>query len=466
MRFRSTLLVFAVPFFLSAQELPILGKLPPLKDTVDADRLTAAFHTERRQALRALLPERGVAMLEAATLKTRSNDVSYEYHQDPDLYYLTGVTEPEAVLFVFKEPRMVRGASVNELLVVRDRDPASEVWTGKRLGVDGARSVSGVASVVGPFQLSSMDGFLTEDDVLHRIDPAATDAPVKGEWPAVRRVKDHALKGSGLSRWMAELREVKRAEEMVLLRKAIDITCEAERMLMRSLVPGMTEYQAEAVVQYVFSARGAEHEGYPSILGGAAHSCVLHYETNRGTLKAGDLLVSDVGAEYHGYTADVTRTLPVSGTFTTDQAAIYDLVLKAQEAGIAAVQVGAPFHAAHHAATEVITKGLLELGIIKEASQVRRYFMHGTSHYLGLDVHDAGRYGLLAEGNLITVEPGIYIAEGSPCDPRWWNIGVRIEDDILVTAQGPENLSACVPRSRGEVEALMASPLEALPLPR
>ena len=239
------------------------------------------------------------------------------------------------------------------------------------------------------------------------------------------------------------------------MRKAIDITCEAQNELMRKLEPEMTEYQTEAIVEFVFKMNGAEHEGFPSIQGGGPHSCVLHYVTNRRTLGSGDLLVSDIGAEYHGYTADVTRTLPANGRFTPDQRKIYDLVLAAQEAGIREVRAGNQFRAAHNAATTVISKGLKELGIIQDEGDVRRYFMHGTSHYLGLDVHDAGSYGPFATGNVITDEPVFFIAKDSPCDPRWWEIGVRIEDDILVTDGDPINLSTGSPRKAEEIEAVM-----------
>nr|MBA3901631.1 M24 family metallopeptidase [Bacteroidota bacterium] len=182
---------------------------------------------------------------------------------------------------------------------------------------------------------------------------------------------------------------------------------------------------------------------------------ILHYTTNRRTLKDGDLLVADVGAEYHGYTADVTRTLPVNGKFSKEQKIIYDIVLEAQTAGIAACKAGNKFKGPHNIATEIIRKRLMEHGIIKSPMESNLYFMHGTSHYLGLDVHDEGLYGNLAPGNVITVEPGIYIPEGSPCDPKWWNIGVRIEDDILITSGAPVNLSRYAPRTTEEIEKLM-----------
>jgi len=260
---------------------------------------------------------------------------------------------------------------------------------------------------------------------------------------------------AGLELMMASLREIKLQQELVLLRKAITMTCEAQIELMKALEPGMTEYQSEAIVEFFFKVRGAEDVGFPSILGSGENSCILHYTTNRKHLDNPELLVSDIGAEYHGYTADVTRTIPIKGVFSPEQKAIYNIVLEAQEAGIAKCLKGKPFMAPHKAAVEVIQNRLLELGIIKETSEYRKYFMHGTSHYLGLDVHDAGLYDVLKVNSVITVEPGIYIAEGSDCDPKWWNIGVRIEDDILITESEPENLSSLAPRTVEEIEAVM-----------
>jgi Xaa-Pro aminopeptidase len=221
------------------------------------------------------------------------------------------------------------------------------------------------------------------------------------------------------------------------------------------LEPGMKEYQAQAVAEYIFKKEGSEYVGYPSIVGGGENSCILHYETNRKKLEAGNLLVIDAGAEYHGYTADVTRTLPVNGVFSPEEKAIYNIVLEAQEAGIKACKQGVEFRATHKATVAIVQKRLKELGIIKESNDFMKYFFHGTSHYLGLDVHDAGNYGKLAPGNIITVEPGIYIPAGSDCDPKWWNIGVRIEDDVLITGGEPEVLSGKLPKKTEEIETLM-----------
>jgi Xaa-Pro aminopeptidase len=213
----------------------------------------------------------------------------------------------------------------------------------------------------------------------------------------------------------------------------------------------------EAKGEYTFHYHGAEDIGYPSICGSAENGCVLHYEKNRRPLSPGDLILLDMGAEYHGYTADITRTLPVSGGFTAEQRAVYDIVLRAQEAGIRACKTGNAFREPHNAAYREVAAGLLELGLITTEKQAKQYFPHSTSHYLGLDVHDPGSYGVLEANQVITVEPGIYIPPGSPCDKKWWNIGIRIEDDILITPDGPENLSGKLPRDPEVIEKLITN---------
>ncbi|MFN6036884.1 MAG: M24B family metallopeptidase, partial [Bacteroidota bacterium] len=258
----------------------------------------------------------------------------------------------------------------------------------------------------------------------------------------------------------AQLREIKTPEEMKLLRKAIDISVKGHLMLMENLKTGMKEYQAQALVEFGFRFNGAEFEGYPSILGGGENSCILHYISNRKKLQGKDLIVCDAGAEYHGYTADVTRTLPTDGNYSSEEKTIYNIVLQAQDAGIKACKKNNVFRAPHQAAVDVIKKKLFEAGVIKKEEDYIKYFFHGTSHYLGLDVHDAGTNGRLKPGSVITVEPGIYIPEGSPCDKKWWNIGVRIEDDILITEGEPENLSGALPRKIEEIEKIMSGSKE------
>lgn len=242
---------------------------------------------------------------------------------------------------------------------------------------------------------------------------------------------------------------------MTILRKAIAISVDGHKEMIRYTASGLSEYSAQAAGEFIFRREGAEDVGYPSICGAGENGCTLHYITNREELKKGELLLLDMGAEYLGYTADITRTIPVSGKFTPEQKQIYQLVYDAQEAAFRMCAPGNTFRSPHQAAVEVIRKGLKDLGIIEKEEDYRIYFPHGTSHYLGLDVHDAGTRGALQAGNVITVEPGIYIPPGSHCDPKWWKIGVRIEDDVLITADGYEILSGNLPRKASEIEALM-----------
>ena len=267
---------------------------------------------------------------------------------------------------------------------------------------------------------------------------------------------------------MNTLRETKTDEELVLLKKAIEISAVGQNEVMKAMHPNMSETEIQGVHEYVYKKYGAEYEGYPSIVGGGNNGCILHYIENNKTEVGNDLVLMDLGAEYHGYTADVTRTIPANGKFTIEQKQIYDIVYEAQEAGIKVSTVGAPFQAPGEASYKVVAEGLIALGIIKNESEARTYFPHGTSHYLGLDVHDKGTYGNYKPNTVITVEPGIYIPEGSACDKKWWGIAVRIEDDILITENGPVNLSALAPRTTEGIEAMMKkqSPLTNFVLPK
>ena len=496
----------------------------------DKDWPSPAFYASRRQAVREHLPPHAVAIFFSAPMRTRSRDVEFEYRQDSDLLYLSGMTEPGSVLIIFAEPTVVAGDTVREVLFVPPRDPRSEVWTGRRLGPEGAERLLGVekalpnteyasvlhtlaADTLRVFHLPLPEGVESGDvlyeqlrvfrDLFHpvevaggtadrrllgllmEVDDAETFRQVKAFLSMqVQEVADSSVQqlfqqfqtsetidawrarreawlqqvpdGFSLRKWLNRLRMHKTEEELALMQRAIDITADAHRALMQTLQPGQYEYQAEALIEYVFKREGAEYPAFPSIVGSGENSVILHYNTNRRQMQAGDVVVVDIGAEYHGYAADITRTLPVSGTFSPEQRAIYELVLKAQEAGIAKARAGEAFRAPGDTARQVIAQGLMELGLIQSPDQVRRFFMHGTSHYVGLDVHDVGTYGLLQPGQVITVEPGIYIAPAPDIDPRWWNIGVRIEDDVLITEGDPVVLSRRVPRTVEAIEAMMA----------
>ena len=255
---------------------------------------------------------------------------------------------------------------------------------------------------------------------------------------------------------MASLREIKTEEELVLLKKAVEISAIGQIEMMKAMHPNMSELEAQGVHEFVYKKYGAEYEGYPSIVGAGANGCILHYiENTKAQIGDNKLILMDLGAEYHGYTADVTRTIPANGKFTQEQKLIYDLVYEAQEAGIAVSKIGHNFGGPSAITRTIINKGLAKLGIIESANTRHNYYPHGATHHIGLDVHDASNNGDFEENMVITVEPGIYIPEGSTCDEKWWGIAVRIEDDILITKDGPINLSARAPRKSEEIEEIM-----------
>ena len=511
---------------------------------VPNDYLTPAFHEGRRQAVREQMPPNSVAVFFTNPIRNRANDVDFHYHQDPNFYYLTGLKEPHAVLLIYKEPQIVNGISMDNVLFVQERDPVREQWDGKRLGIIGAKQKLGFTNVFfstefadfkidfGQFDqvlffdfnndvrddarndadlyslIKSFKGkanftidFNAEKASLYRYittTDSNSSANVAQVLSRSMRVNDDLAKDKLLVAYqgalnerqraelrqqmsvqltnldsqtlpmiMESLREIKLPEELDLLKKAINISAIGQVEVMKAMQPGMSEREIQGIHEFVFKKYGAEYEGYPSIVGGGHNGCVLHYINNDKTEVGSDLVLMDLGAEYHNYTADVTRTIPADGTFSEEQRAIYDIVYEAQEAGIAASVVGASMRSPHYAAVEVIVSGLKDLGIIKNDSEVRKYFPHGTSHYLGLDVHDAGTYNPFQHNTLITVEPGVYIPENSPCDTKWWGIAIRIEDDILITNDGPINLSAYAPRTADSIEAMMQEPsiLDAFILP-
>lgn len=460
-RFRFPFKRFFLPAFCGIFLLSFFAGQPYDYDT---DLLPAAFHHDRREALRDLMPDSSVAVFFANPVRNRSNDVSYDYHPDPNFFYLTGLREPSAMFILFKEKQQIDTAFTNEILFVQDRNPKEEAWTGRRLGADGAKRKLLINTVWNTKSIpdisidwkkySKVFFFPVNEQTADNPDDAADLSDL------IRNFKSQTKKNENndtehLKTYMAMLREVKMPAEMVLLRKAIDISATGHIELMKALEQDMTEYHTQAILEYEFRMQGAEAVGYPSICGAGENSCILHYVTNRKPLEKNNLIVVDAGAEYHGYTADITRTLPADGTYSAEQKIIYDIVLEAQEAGIKECMSGNEFRAPHKAAMRIIKKRLMEQGIIKKEEDYVQYFFHGTSHYLGLDVHDAGLYGKLVPGNVITVEPGIYIPEGSPCDPKWWNIGVRIEDDVLITNAQPEVLSAKIPKTTADIEKMM-----------
>jgi Xaa-Pro aminopeptidase len=255
---------------------------------------------------------------------------------------------------------------------------------------------------------------------------------------------------------LATLREIKMAEELVLLTKAVRISAIGQVEVMKAMKPHMSETELQGIHEFVYKKYGAEYEGYPSIVGAGNNGCILHYIENSKTKLGNELVLMDLGAEYRGFTADVTRTIPANGVFSKEQKAIYQIVYDAQEAGIAAYVIGESMATPNLLSKKIVDQGLFELGIINSLDEKHPYYPHGTSHHIGLDVHDPGNYGNFEENMVVTMEPGIYIPKGSNCDEKWWGIGVRIEDDILVTKTGPVNLSTEAPRTVEEIEKMMA----------
>ncbi|HNP22059.1 MAG TPA: aminopeptidase P family protein [Panacibacter sp.] len=303
-------------------------------------------------------------------------------------------------------------------------------------------------------------GMSTVDDSEYKNDPlllqlvnqpdSATLADV------VRKIKEHPSPSFGYNQLVASLREIKTPEELALLRKSVTLSAVAHAEVMRAINEEMSETEIEGMFEYVHKKYGAEAEGYPPIVGAGANGCILHYIENNVTRVDNQLVLMDVASEYHGYSADITRTIPANGKFTSDQKAIYDLVYNAQEAVFPLCKEGTPFSSLNEKATEVLAEGLLDLGIIKDKKDVSLYYIHGCSHHMGLDVHDKSVTPVLQQNMVITVEPGIYIPKGSPCDPKWWDIAVRIEDDVVIGKADCEILSKAAPRKASDVEAMTA----------
>jgi len=456
------------------------------------DYLSSDFHKERREALRDSLPTNSVAVFFANPVRNRANDVDYMYHQDPNFYYLTGYNEPNTMLLVFSDNQTVGDKTFNEIIYVRKRNPQYEMWTGRRLGVAGVSKLGFDQVFNGEdFEANTID-FATFDKVMFKdfkndvrdskrdkadlynlieqfkmkvsYEATSSEIPVDDNMVEVKTNIDV----KSLRTLMAGLREIKTKEELKLLKKAAEISAVGQIEIMKAMHPEMSEAEIQGVHEFIYKKYGAEYEGYPSIVGVGNNGCVLHYIENTKMSAGKEMILMDLGAEYHGYTADVTRTIPANGKFNKEQRAIYDLVYEAQELGIAKTVVGSTMGEIDQVGRDLINKGLIDLGIIETAEEGRKYFPHGTSHHIGLDVHDLSNYGKLKANMVITVEPGIYIPEGSDCDEKWWGIAVRIEDDILVTTQGPINLSGMAPRHADDIEAMMkeASILNAFHLPK
>lgn len=436
------------------------------------DYLPKEFHAGRRAALRQLMPANSVTVVFAYPTRTFSNDVDYLYHQNPDMYYFSGYKEPQSMLLIFKDEQTdSAGHKYSEALFVQKRNAQAEQWTGRRLGVEGAKEKLGIPMSFNgeDFKNFNVDFARFDKIIFDRLPADLADNPRdKAElFDLIAQFKQKAAMPEDYSKdprfdnrafrqLTGTLREIKTPEELTLLRKAVEISCQGQNEVMKVVRPDMSELEIQGLHEYVHKKYGAEEVGYGSIVGAGENGCVLHYMENTKTKVGTSLLLMDVGAEYHGYTADVTRTIPAGGKFSTEEKIIYQLVYDAQEAAFKLLKDGAKWSDAGQAAKDVIAEGLLKHGIIKNKNEVGRYYPHGLSHHIGLDVHDRGNSPVLKKDMVITIEPGIYIPEGSDCDKKWWSIAVRIEDDALITQNGYELLSSFAPRSIEAIEKMIA----------
>lgn len=442
------------------------------QDDLPKDYLPASFHEGRREALRNIMPDKSVVAIFAYPARTFSNDVEYVYHQNPDLYYFTGYKEPQAVLFIFKEPQIAPdGSSLTELFFVQKRNALREQWTGKRLGTEGVKEKLEIKTVFNgddfkeyDIDFSKFDKLLFEKfpidvsdnrrdtaDLFDLIQQFREKAAIPPDYS-----KDKKFDNNLYYKLTASLREIKTPEELDLLRKAVEISCRGQNEVMKLIKPGMSEPELQGLHEFVHKKYGAEYIGYPSIVGSGHNGCVLHYVENNKTNIGTSMVLMDVGAEYHGYTADVTRTIPADGKFSQEEKTIYQIVYDAQEAAFKTLKHGSKWSDAGNVAKETIANGLIKLGIIKDKKDVSKYYPHGLGHHIGLDVHDRGTYTELKKDMVITIEPGIYIPPGSDCDKKWWSIAVRIEDDALITENGYELLSHFAPRKIEEIEKMIS----------
>jgi len=436
------------------------------QENLPTDYLSKEFHKGRREAFRALMPANSVAVIFSYPERVFSKDINYNYHQNPDMFYLTGYKEPDGVLLLFKE-NQGSGEKYNEVLFVREKNANREMWTGRRLGTDGAKSKLGFSTAYNgkDFKDFAID-FKKFDKIIYDKIPTDLGKDKSGfdlfglldTFKTKAGITTESEASLELFRTITNsLREIKTPEEMVLMRKTVKLSCVAHNEVMKAVGPDMSENEADGIHAYIHKHYGAEGEGYPPIIGAGANGCILHYGENNATKIDNQLLLMDVGSEYHGYSADVTRTIPANGKFTEEQKAIYQLVYDAQEEVFKICKEGTPIQDLNKKSKEVIAAGLIKLGIITDPADVKIYYPHGCSHFLGLDVHDKGNYmGSLKENMILTVEPGIYIPANSKCDKKWWNIGVRIEDDILIKKDSYENLSAESPRKWDDIEKLAA----------
>ncbi|MWJ29166.1 Xaa-Pro aminopeptidase [Halomonas sp. ZH2S] len=433
--------------------------------------ISSAEYRSRRETLMARLPPKAAVLVPGACLATRSRDSDYPFRQNSDFYYLTGCVEPEALLVLL--PGRTEGESV---VFCQDRDPAMEAWNGIRLGAEGAVATHGVDQAFENAERDDCLQTLLEGRELLYLpldDASALELAEETFQQALARQRRGGLGVQGfidVAPFIHEQRLIKSDAELALMRHAAAISARAHQRAMRGARPGLFEYHLQAELEHEFVWQGGSGPAYSTIVGGGANACVLHYIENSAPLNDGDLVLIDAGAEFDLYAGDITRTFPINGRFSDAQRALYQVVLRAQENAVAAVRPGTTLVDIHAGVVRDLTEGLVALGLLQgdiqaciDEQRYRRFYLHSTSHWLGLDVHDVGTPRLdpetprpLAPGMVLTVEPGLYIPADDDIPLALRGIGIRIEDDVLVTAESHEVLTAGVPKQLADIEALMA----------
>lgn len=425
--------------------------------------------SRRRQQLMDRM-QAGIAVIPTAPEVTRNRDSHYPYRFDSYFYYLTGFKEPEAVLV------LIAGSSPKSILFCRDKDIEREIWDGFRYGPEAAKDEFGFDEAYSITQLDARLPTLmgNQPELFFSLgSDAGWDTKLSG-W--LNAVKAQARTGVQAPTKLVDVRQaldtmrlVKSPYEIALMRRSAEIAAGAHNRAMQAVMPGKSEYEIEAEFLHAFYSQGAQAPAYTSIVAGGANACTLHYNANNAPLHAGDLLLIDAGCELDGYASDITRTFPVNGRFSAAQKDLYELVLAAQQTAIASVSPQHHWNAPHEAALDVLVDGFIHYGLcqgsrdsVLETGSYRQFYMHRTGHWLGLDVHDAGEYKTahgdwvtLQAGNVLTVEPGCYVRPAEQVPEHFWNIGIRIEDDVLVTANGHEVMTSTAVKTVAEIEALM-----------
>ena len=437
-------------------------------------KLTQAHFQERRDILAGEMGLRSIAIITTSPAVMRNRDADYKFRADSSFFYLTGFAEPEAVAVIETFDTEEQGYSYS--LFCRERDREMEIWNGYRAGVDGAVDdyEADEAYAIDLLDEEILEKLQNKDKLFYRIGQQADFDARVAKWIAT--ASGESRKGASapaqviqLDRIVDEMRLHKSEDELEMMQIASDISAEAHTRAMQTVKPGMMEYALEAELNYVFGKNGCV-PSYNSIVGGGENGCILHYVENDKELKDGDLVLIDAACEYQLYASDITRTFPVNGKFSPEQKALYNVVLDSQIAAINAVQIGNSYKEPHNVAVRILVQGLLDLGIMQgnieeiiEKEAYRQFYMHGTGHWLGMDVHDVGSYKqdgewrAYEEGMVVTVEPGLYIApDDETVDEKWRGIGIRIEDDVVATKYGPRVLTAAVVKSVEDIEALMA----------